>query len=116
MARVDTYISEKVNECIKNNIQVNEDTIELFRKEYNMIRQRKILDKGRITDLRIIEHRKNRINVFREIPKKVILGVKTEPYYLTESEMMIGYVAPEYKELSKDEQEIWNELEKEKVA
>ena len=116
MARVDTYISEKVNECIKNNVQVNEDTIELFRKEYNMIRQRKILDKGRVTDLRIIEHRKNRINVFREIPKKVFLGVKTEPYYLTESEIMIGYVAPEYNELSKDEQEIWNELENEKVV
>ena len=42
MARVDTYISEKVNECIKNGLQVNEDTIELFRKEYNMVRQRKI--------------------------------------------------------------------------
>jgi len=116
MARVDTYISEKVNECIKNGLQVNEDTIELFRKEYNMVRQRKILDKGRVTDLRIIEHRQNRINVFREIPKKVILGVKTEPYYLTESEIMIGYVAPSYEDLSKDEQEIWNELEKEKVV
>jgi len=48
--------------------------------------------------------------------KESVLGVKTEPYYLTESEMMIGYVAPSYKDLSKDEKEIWNELEKEKVA
>ena len=29
---------------------------------------------------------------------------------------MIGYVVPEYNDLSKDEQEIWNELEKEKVV
>ena len=29
---------------------------------------------------------------------------------------MIGYVAPEYKDLSKVEKEIWNELEKEKVV
>ena len=46
--------------------------------------------------------------------KESVLGVKTEPYYLSESEMMIGYVAPGYKDLSKDEQEIWNELENEK--
>ena len=41
-------------------------------------------------------------------------GNRLKPYYLSESEMMIGYVAPGYKDLSKDEQEIWNELEKEK--
>jgi len=28
----------------------------------------------------------------------------------------MGYVAPSYKELSKEEKEIWNELEKEKVT
>jgi len=29
---------------------------------------------------------------------------------------MLGYVAPSYEKLSKEEQEIWNELEKEKVV
>lgn len=42
--------------------------------------------------------------------KESVLGVKTEPYYESEEEIMIGYVAPKYKELSKDEQEIYNKL------
>ena len=43
------------------------------------------------------------------------LGYKDESYF-TESEMMLGYVSPSYEDLSKDEKEIWNELEKEKVV
>jgi hypothetical protein len=34
---------------------------------------------------------------------KVDLGFKDESYF-TESEMLLGYVAPTYEELSKDEQ------------
>ena len=45
-----------------------------------------------------------------------ILQKVAEPYYEDEEEMELGYVVPEYKDLSKDEKEIWNELEKEKVA
>ena len=56
----------------------------------------------------------NRLFRYKVIPdKECILGCKDETY-LTESEMIIGYVAPGYKDLSKDEQKIWKELEKEK--
>ena len=38
-----------------------------------------------------------------------ILGHKKESYF-TESEMLIGYVAPSYDELSKEEKSIFNKL------
>tara|TARA_R110000803_G_scaffold59473_1_gene118077 strand:+ start:243 stop:674 length:432 start_codon:yes stop_codon:yes gene_type:complete len=46
---------------------------------------------------------------------ETVLGHK-DTWYLTIAEMELGYVAPEYNDLSKDEKQIWNELEKEKVA
>ena len=39
------------------------------------------------------------------------LGHKTESYF-TEEEMMNGYIAPSYNQLSIDEKILWNESEK----
>ena len=39
------------------------------------------------------------------------LGSKTESYF-TEEEMMNGYIAPSYNQLSIDEKILWNESEK----
>lgn len=113
MGRLDEFLASKVNDCIKNNVEVTESLLKTFKNEFNIIRQRGNVHRGTLTDRIIKEYRKNRINTFRNIPKKVILGYKDEAYN-TESEMIIGYVTPEYKDLSKDEKEIWNELEKEK--
>jgi len=113
MGRLDEFLASKVNDCIKNNVEVTESLLKTFKNEFNMIRQRGNVHRGTLTDRRIIEYRKNRINTFREIPKKVFLGYKDEAYN-TESEMIIGYVAPSYKDLSKEEKEIWKELENEK--
>jgi len=52
----------------------------------------------------------NRLFRYKVIPgKECILGCKDETY-LTESEMIIGYVAPSYKELSKEEKIIFDKL------
>jgi len=42
----------------------------------------------------------------KEVESTKILGVKNQSY-LTEQEMIIGYVAPSYNQLSKEEKEIW---------
>ena len=52
----------------------------------------------------------NRLFRYKVIPsKECILGFKDETY-LTESEMIIGYVAPSYKDLSKEEKIIFDKL------
>jgi len=52
----------------------------------------------------------NRLFRYKVIPsKECILGCKDETY-LTESEMIIGYVAPSYKDLSKEEKIIFDKL------
>ena len=109
MGRLDEFLASKVNDCIKNNVEVTESLLKTFKNEFNMERQRRTVDKGRLTDNRIIEHRKNKVNYFRKIPRKVVICVKDESYF-TESEMIIGYVAPNYKELSIDEKIIFDKL------
>ena len=47
----------------------------------------------------------------RSFVNGVDFGNKTESYYQTEEEMINGYQAPSYNELSKEEKEIWKQRE-----
>jgi len=51
------------------------------------------------------------INYERQKIGQLGLGYKTESYF-TEEEMMNGYIAPSYNQLSIDEKILWNESEK----
>ena len=114
MGRLDEFLAHKINHCIEKGVKVDESLLKMFKNEFNVIRQRGSINRSISIEKRIIEYRKENSEIKEELSRKVILGYKDEAYN-TESEMIIGYVTPEYKDLSKDEKEIWNELEKEKV-
>ena len=108
MSKLDEFLAHKINDCIKNNVQVTESLLKLFKNEFNVIRQKSITEQGKEIERKIIEYRKNRDISFKEIPRTVELKSKDESYF-TESEMLIGYVAPTYEELSKEEKKMYNE-------
>ena len=115
MGRLDEFLAHKINHCVEKGIKVDESLLKMFKNEFNVIRQRGSINRSISIEKRIIEHRRENSEIKEELSRKVSLGKKDDSYF-TESEMIIGYVAPSYKELSKEEKEIWNELEKEKVT
>lgn len=115
MGRLDEFLAHKINHCVEKGIKVDESLLKMFKNEFNVIRQRGSINRSISIEKRIIEYRRENSEIKEELSRKVSLGKKDESYF-TESEMIMGYVAPSYKELSKEEKEIWNELEKEKVT
>jgi len=113
MGRLDEFLVHKINHCIEKGVKVDESLLKMFKNEFNVIRQRGSINRSISIEKRIIEYRKENSEIKEELSRKVNLGYKDEAYN-TESEMIIGYVTPGYKDLSKDEQKIWKELEKEK--
>ena len=104
MSKLDEFLAHKINDCIKNNVQVTESLLKLFKNEFNVIKTHKAINESKEIEKQIINWRKNRaIN-----SQKAIIGYKDESYF-TESEQLIGYVVPTYEELSKEEKKMYNE-------
>jgi hypothetical protein len=107
------YLSNKINEAISKEIDITDDLLTQIQIDFRKLRNNKFHKENSVIVKRIKSYR-NRIKIYTPA-LKVDLGYKDESYF-SESEMMLGYVAPSYEDLSKDEKEIWNELEKEKVV
>ena len=107
------YLSNKINEAISKELDITDDLLTQIQIDFRKLRNNKFHKENSVIVKRIKSYR-NRIKIYTPA-LKVDLGYKDESYF-TESEMMLGYLAPSYEDLSKDEQEIWNELEKEKVV
>ena len=107
------YLSNKINEAIGKELDITDDLLTQIQIDFRKLRNNKFHKENSIIVKKIKSYR-NRIKIYTPA-LKVDLGYKDESYF-TESEMMLGYLAPSYEDLSKDEQEIWNELEKEKVV
>ena len=107
------YLSNKINEAISKEIEITDDLLTQIQIDFRKQRNNKFHKENSVIVKRIKSYR-NRIKIYTPA-LKVDLGYKDESYF-SESEMMLGYVAPSYEDLSKDEQEIWKELEKEKVV
>ena len=107
------YLSNKINEAISKELDITDDLLTQIQIDFRKLRNNKFHKENSVIVKRIKSYR-NRIKIYTPA-LKVDLGYKDESYF-TESEMMLGYVAPSYEDLSKDEKEIWNELEKEKVV
>ena len=107
------YLSIKINEAISKELDITDDLLTQIQIDFRKLRNNKFHKENSVIVKRIKSYR-NRIKIYTPA-LKVDLGYKDESYF-SESEMMLGYVAPSYEDLSKDEKEIWNELEKEKVV
>jgi hypothetical protein len=107
------YLSNKINEAISKELDITDDLLTQIQIDFRKLRNNKFHKENSVIVKRIKSYR-NRIKIYTPA-LKVDLGYKDESYF-SESEMMLGYVAPSYEDLSKDEKEIWNELEKEKVV
>ena len=107
------YLSNKINEAIGKEINITDDLLTQIQIDFRKLRNNKFHKENSVIVKRIKSYR-NRIKIYTPA-LKVDLGYKDESYF-TESEMMLGYAAPSYEDLSKDEKEIWNELENEKVV
>jgi hypothetical protein len=103
------YLSNQINEAINNNIAITDQLLSQIQSDFRRLKNNKFNTEKKIVVKRIRTFRKI------HIPLKAQIGYKDESYF-SESEMMLGYVAPSYEDLSKDEKEIWNELENEKVV
>tara|TARA_R110000822_G_scaffold214099_1_gene349212 strand:- start:78 stop:425 length:348 start_codon:yes stop_codon:yes gene_type:complete len=107
------YLSNKINEAISKEIDITDDLLTQIQVDFRKLRNNKFHKENSIIVKRIKSYR-NRIKIYTPA-LKVDLGYKDESYF-SEEEMLLGYVAPIYEDLSKEEKEIWNELEKEKAA
>ena len=107
------YLSNKINEAISKELEITDDLLTQIQIDFRKLRNNKFHKENSVIVKRIKSYR-NRIKIYTPA-LKVDLGYKDESYF-SEEEMMLGYVAPGYENLSKDEKEIWNELEKEKVV
>ena len=105
MSQVDEYVKREVLELVKKGVYVTDSMVTKLRKDFINHRNNynnKILA---CVDTQISKHRKIKTQV-QENAGKVYIWHKDEAYY-TEQEMIIGYVAPSYNQLSKEEKEIW---------
>jgi hypothetical protein len=107
------YLSNKINEAISKELDITDDLLTQIQIDFRKLRNNKFHKENSVIVKRIKSYR-NRIKIYTP-SLKVDLGYKDESYF-SESEMMLGYVSPSYEDLSKDEKEIWNELENEKVV
>ena len=101
------YLTKKINEAISKEIAVTDDLLTQIQIDFRKLRNNKFHKENSVIVKRIKSYR-NRIKIYTPA-LKVDLGYKDESY-LTESEMLLGYVAPIYEDLSKDEQIMFNAL------
>ena len=105
MSQVTDYVKREVLELVKQGVDVTPSMITRLRKDFINHRNNynnKILA---CVDAEIYNHRIRKTKVEEQVVN-VDLGYKNESY-LTEEEMINGYVAPKYSELSIAEKEIW---------
>ena len=95
------YLTKKINEAINKEIAVTDDLLTQIQIDFRKLRNNKFHKENSVIVKRIKSYR-NRIKIYTPA-LKVDLGYKDESYF-TESEMMLGYVAPSYEDLSKEEQ------------
>jgi hypothetical protein len=95
------YLTKKINEAISKEIAITDDFLTQIQSDFRKLRNNKFHKENSVIVKRIKSYR-NRIKIYTPA-LKVDLGFKDESYF-TESEMLLGYVAPTYEELSKDEQ------------
>lgn len=101
------YLTKKINEAISKEISVTDDLLTQIQIDFRKLRNNKFHKENSVIVKRIKSYR-NRIKIYTPA-LKVELGFKDESYF-TESEMMLGYVAPSYEDLSKDEQIMYDAL------
>ena len=101
------YLTKKINEAISKEIAVTDDLLTQIQIDFRKLRNNKFHKENSVIVKRIKSYR-NRIKIYTPA-LKVDLGFKEESYF-TESEMMLGYVAPIYEDLSKDEKLMYNAL------
>ena len=101
------YLTKKINEAISREIAVTDDLLTQIQIEFRKLRNNKFHKENSVIVKRIKSYR-NRIKIYTPA-LKVDLGFKDESYF-TEIEMMLGYVAPIYEDLSKDEKLMYNAL------
>jgi hypothetical protein len=95
------YLTKKINEAISKEIAITDDFLTQIQIDFRKLRNNKFHKENSVILKRIKSYR-NRIKIYTPA-LKVDLGYKDESYF-TESEMLIGYVAASYENLSNDEQ------------
>ena len=105
MSQVNEYVKKEVLELVKKGVDVTPSIILQLRKDFINYRNHcnnKILAS---VDAEIYNHRNNRTKKVENI-NLVDLGYKNESY-LSEEEMIQGYIVPTFNELSESEKEIY---------
>ena len=90
------YLTKKINEAINKEIAVTDDLLTQIQIDFRKLRNNKFHKENSIIVKRIKSYR-NRIKIYTP------LGYKDSSYF-SEEEMLLGYVAPSYEDLSKEEQ------------
>ena len=105
MSQVNEYVKKQVLELVKKGVDVTPSIILQLRKDF--INHRNYINNKILSsvDAQIYNHRKNRTKEIKNI-NSVDLGCKNESY-LSEEEMIQGYVVPTFNELSESEKEIY---------
>ena len=106
MSKVSEYVQREVLELVKQGVDVTPSMITRLRKDFINYRNNynnKILA---CVDAEIYNHRRSKKQVFTKDVTFAYFGCKDESY-LTEEEMIKGYVPPKYSELSIAEKEIY---------
>ena len=97
------YLTKKINEAISKEIAITDDFLSQIQSDFRKLRNNNFHKENSVIVKRIKSYR-NRIKIYTP-SLKVDLGYKDESYF-TESEMLIGYVAPSFEELSNEEKKM----------
>jgi hypothetical protein len=105
MSQVNEYVKKEALELVKKGVDVTPSIILQLRKDF--INHRNYINNKILSsvDAEIYNHRKNRTKKVKNI-NSVNLGYKNESY-LSEEEMIQGYIVPTFNELSESEKEIY---------
>jgi hypothetical protein len=94
------YLTKKINEAVSKEIAITDDLLTQIQSDFRKLRNNKFHKENSVILKRIKSYR-NRIKIYTPA-LKVDLGFKDESYF-SESEMLLGYVAPSYEDLSNEE-------------
>lgn len=105
MSQVNEYVKKEVLELVKKGVDVTPSIILQLRKDFINSKHKENAKIMKCVNAEIYNHRKNRTKKVKRITS-ADLGYKNESY-LSEEEMIQGYVAPTFNELSESEKEIY---------
>lgn len=119
---LEKYLDECKNSRIKSGKKISNTFIHTCTERFFLLRRKKYREVSKDVSDRLKLHRQkremqkmiyNELDIEFKPESELSFGYKDESYWKSEEQMILGYIAPEFNDLSFSEQEIWVSMENE---